>query len=80
MGNTGTGGNTGAAKEPIDFTNFIQHANHPCVVLFTLLFKAIAVTMFIVFYLLVSNEALSFIIIVMCAAFDFWFVKNVSGR
>lgn len=42
--NTGAGGQTGGAKEPIDITNFLQHANHPCVVLFTLLFKAAAIT------------------------------------
>jgi hypothetical protein len=27
-------------QQQIDFTNFLQHANHPFIVLFTLLFKA----------------------------------------
>jgi hypothetical protein len=41
--NPDAGQQTGA-KEPIDITNFLKHANHPCVVLFTLLFKASAIT------------------------------------
>lgn len=42
--NTSTNFNQAGGKEPIDITNFLQHANHPCVVLFTLLFKAAGIT------------------------------------
>jgi hypothetical protein len=82
MGTTGAGGNVNNlnSKEQIDFTNFLQHANHPFVVFFTLLFKAVAIVSFLVLNLFMNNEALVFIIVVIFSAFDFWFVKNVSGR
>ncbi len=67
-------------KDPIDFTNFLQHAHNPCVVLFTLLFKAASIVSFLILNIFLSNEALVFILIVIFSAFDFWFVKNVSGR
>jgi hypothetical protein len=67
-------------QQQIDFTNFLQHANHPMVLLFTLLFKVIAVISFLFINLFLSNESLTFIIVVIFSAFDFWFVKNVSGR
>ncbi len=66
-------------NQQIDFTNFLQHANHPGIVFFTLLFKAVAITSFLVLNLFLS-EALTFILVVIFSAFDFWFVKNVSGR
>lgn len=72
--------NAGGPKDPIDFTNFLQHAHHPCVVLFTLLFKAVSIVSFLILNIFLSNEALVFILIVIFSAFDFWFVKNVSGR
>ncbi len=31
------------AAEPVDFTNFLQHANHPGIVFFTLFFKTLSV-------------------------------------
>lgn len=67
-------------KDPIDFTNFLQHAHHPCVVLFTLLFKAASIVSFLILNIFLGNEALVFILVVIFSAFDFWFVKNVSGR
>ena len=67
-------------KQQIDFTNFLQHANHPAVVFFTLLFKIIAIILFIVLNLFGVSQALTFILVVILSAFDFWFVKNVSGR
>lgn len=72
--------NTGAPKETIDITNFYKYANHPCVVIFTLLFKAASVVSFLILNIFLNNEALVFILVVIFSAFDFWFVKNVSGR
>lgn len=37
--------NDGQPKEKVDFTNFLQHANNPIVVFFTLLFKVGAAVM-----------------------------------
>lgn len=72
--------NAAGPKDPIDFTNFLQHAHHPCVVLFTLLFKAASIVSFLILNIFLGNEALVFILVVIFSAFDFWFVKNVSGR
>ena len=67
-------------RESIDFTNFLQHATNPGIVLFTLLFKALAVICFLILGIFGVSDALIFIIVVILNAFDFWFVKNVSGR
>ena len=93
---SGNAGNTNTAQKPIqqeqnsekpnntneqvDFTNFLKHASNPCVVLFTILFKALSITSFLLLNLFINNEALVFILVVILSAFDFWFVKNVSGR
>ena len=36
-------GGTADGKEQIDFTNFLQHANHPCICFFTIIFKLAAI-------------------------------------
>ena len=64
----------------IDFTNFLQHAANPGIVFFTLLFKTLAIIAFLILGLFGFSDALIFIIVVILNAFDFWFVKNVSGR
>ena len=67
-------------QQDIDFTNFLQHATNPGIVLFTLLFKTLAVVSFLILGIFGVSDALIFIIVVILNAFDFWFVKNVSGR
>jgi len=67
-------------RESIDFTNFLQHAANPGIVFFTLLFKVLAIVLFLVLGIFGVSDALVFIIVVILNAFDFWFVKNVSGR
>lgn len=64
----------------VDITNFLQKANHPIIVLFTLLFKVIAMVCYLFLEIFGVSEALIFIIVVISCSFDFWFVKNVSGR
>jgi len=67
-------------QEQVDFTNFLQHATNPGIVFFTLLFKTLAIVAFLILGLFGFSDALIFIIVVILNAFDFWFVKNVSGR
>jgi len=67
-------------RDSIDFTNFLQHAANPGIVLFTLLFKTLAIVAFLVLGIFGFSDALVFIIVIILNAFDFWFVKNVSGR
>jgi hypothetical protein len=81
---TGIGNSNGNGQamqnEEVDFTNFLKHASNPCVVLFTLIFKALSIISFLILNMFLKNEALVFILVVIFSAFDFWFVKNVSGR
>ena len=79
-GNGNSGGKGNNSNEQVDFTNFLKHASNPCVVLFTILFKAASIICFLMLNLFLNNEALVFILVVIFSAFDFWFVKNVSGR
>jgi hypothetical protein len=58
----------------------LKSANHPVVCLFHMLFKALAIVFYFFLNLFVGNKVLTFIIIVLLDAFDFWTVKNVSGR
>ena len=67
-------------EENIDFTNFLQHAHNPVIVFFTIFFKALAIIFYFILGIFGVSEALIFIIVVILSAFDFWFVKNVSGR
>lgn len=64
----------------VDFTNFLAHASNPGIVFFTLIFKVSAIAIFLLLSIFSVSDALTFILVVICSAFDFWFVKNVSGR
>lgn len=67
-------------QDQIDFTNFLQHANNPIIVFFTIIFKILAFVLFMFLGIFGVSDALIFILVVILSAFDFWFVKNVSGR
>ena len=69
-----------SSNEKIDFTNFLSHANHPGIVFFTLFFKALAMIVFLFFGIFGIPDSLLFILVVILNSFDFWFVKNISGR
>jgi len=60
-----------------------QHPSnkHPVAVVFHLLFKIAAITTYLVgFFAFPDNFIVVFIVITMLIAFDFWTVKNVTGR
>ena len=59
---------------------FLKSANHPVVCLFHMLFKALAIIFYFFLNIIIGNEVITFIIVVLMNAFDFWTVKNVSGR
>lgn len=60
--------------------NPLDQSSHPKTAFMTLIFKAIAILAYIFLNLFVSDFVIVFIVIVLSLAFDFWFVKNVSGR
>lgn len=53
---------------------------HPIAVFFHLAFKISAIVLYLVIKLITDSFILSFIIIVLLLAADFWTVKNVTGR
>jgi hypothetical protein len=54
--------------------------SHPTALLFMLLFRSLAIGMYIFGWIFTSNFILAFVMIILFLAFDFWTVKNVSGR
>ena len=69
-----------SSSDKIDFTNFLQKANNPGIVFFTLFFKGLAMVSFLLLGIFGVPDALIFILVVILNSLDFWFVKNVSGR
>lgn len=57
-----------------------QTALHPVACLFHLAFKGASIFSFLFLNAFLNEEVLTFIIVVVFAAFDFWTVKNITGR
>ena len=55
-------------------------ANNPVACMFHVGFKAASIAAFLFLNAILREEILTFIIVVLFAAFDFWTVKNVTGR
>jgi len=66
----------GEASEYVVST-ILKSSSHPTVLIFHLLFRTSA---FITFLIPSSNFVLVFVLVTLFLAFDFWTVKNVSGR
>src|SRR5581483_2278907 len=65
------------------YTNFFYLLNiysHPVALTFHLLFRTGALVIYLFGRLFTSNVPLIFIICVLLLSFDFWTVKNVTGR
>ena len=62
------------------FEETFRASSHPAVAVFHVLFKALALFVYIFGSLISSNFVFVFVLIVLFLAFDFWTVKNVSGR
>ena len=59
---------------------FIKNAKHPGVCAFHLLFKALCLGVYLFGTWVVDNMIIIYIVCILLLAFDFWTVKNVSGR
>jgi hypothetical protein len=46
----------------------------------TIAFKIAALISFILLDLLVSSEAIAYLVVILLGAMDFWVTKNISGR
>ncbi|KAI9145142.1 hypothetical protein BKA69DRAFT_1012681, partial [Paraphysoderma sedebokerense] len=55
-------------------------SSHPTALLFHILFRTAALLIYLLGTLIIDNFVLIFVICVLLLAFDFWTVKNVTGR
>lgn len=77
---TDTGMNVGAT-ETLGFQNSIfSQSNNPKVLMFHFLFRTLAIIIYLFCGWFTSSYVLIFVILVLLLSFDFWTVKNVSGR
>ena len=60
--------------------SFLHGATHPYVCFFHLLFKSLSVFTYWAVYLFTKDIVITFILTTVFLAFDFWTVKNVTGR
>lgn len=58
----------------------LSTARNPVACIFTLLFKGAALFFFLFLNAFLGEEILTFVLVVTMAAFDFWAVKNITGR
>ncbi|KAH6568610.1 hypothetical protein BASA50_000427 [Batrachochytrium salamandrivorans] len=65
-----------AQSEP----TILQQSSHPIALIFHIVFRTAALVTYMFSWLIVSDFILTFVIIILLLAFDFWTVKNVTGR
>ncbi|KAG4108698.1 DUF846-domain-containing protein [Neocallimastix lanati (nom. inval.)] len=73
--NNSTNNNTNGGSESI-----FKTSSHPVALFFHLFFRTAAIVLYIIPFLHKNNYVISFVVITMLLAFDFWTVKNISGR
>jgi hypothetical protein len=59
---------------------FIRQSSHPKAAFFHLLFKSLALLVYIFSGIFTSNFIFVAVLVILLLAFDFWTVKNVTGR
>ena len=62
------------------YPKFLDGASHPGFCILHLSFKAAAFLCYILLGLFVSGKSIVFIVVAILSAFDFWVVKNLTGR
>ena len=60
--------------------DIIAKSAHPVACLFHVLFKVCAVVAYVLFGLVTNDNVFIYIMVISLCAFDFWTVKNVTGR
>lgn len=69
-----------ASADTSDNRHIFQLSSHPIALFFLLGFRLTAISTYLLGLFFTTNFILIFVIIVLLLAFDFWTVKNVSGR
>ena len=76
------------SKQPIQnpgannkyYPEFLRKAAHPGIWIWHMLFKAAAIVSYFFLNLFIDNYVMTFISVILLSAFDFWVVKNITGR
>ncbi|KAG5513501.1 hypothetical protein PMAC_000933 [Pneumocystis sp. 'macacae'] len=63
-----------------NFQSIFRLSSHPIALFFFFLFRFLAILIYLFGFLIFRDFILVFILVVVFLAFDFWTVKNVSGR
>jgi hypothetical protein len=63
-----------------DISGIFATAKNPVACMFHVGFKAAGIFCFLFLNAFIGEEIITFIVVVLFAAFDFWTVKNVTGR
>lgn len=63
-----------------NIADYFSTARHPVACMFHCGFKAASIFSFMFLNAMMGEEIITFIIVVLFAAFDFWTVKNITGR
>jgi hypothetical protein len=61
-------------------SSVLKNSSHPFVASFHVLFKATAITSYLVLGWIVNDFVIQFVVTVTLLAMDFWYTKNISGR
>jgi hypothetical protein len=64
----------------INEISFIKKSAHPTAAIFHLLFKTIALVVYLFGGIFTTNYVFLAVMVILLLAFDFWTVKNVTGR
>ena len=62
------------------YPEFLRKATHPGICIWHMLFKVGALVCYFLLNLFIDNYVMTFISVILLSAFDFWVVKNITGR
>ena len=62
------------------YPEFLKKATHPGMCLLHFFFKVLAIGAYFFLNLFIGNKTMTFITVILFAVFDFWSVKNLTGR
>lgn len=80
IGKAAMGGSGNTTPEGTTSDGALQQSHHPTALMFHIGFKLAALFVYLFGGFLSSSFVVSFVFVVLLLAFDFWTVKNVSGR
>jgi hypothetical protein len=77
---SGDAGSSSGGGDSVIGRSFLKQSKHPAAAFFHILFKILALLIYMFGSWFTSNFIFNFVICILLLAFDFWTVKNVTGR